>query len=73
MKLLLQAQLRGKLTVEEERMEDLLTSNVFGSIKYLKPEEGLLPILQSTVARAKEDVRQTRLSAETLFYLSLEY
>jgi len=28
-------------------MEDLLTSNVFGSIKYLEPEIGLLPILKS--------------------------
>jgi len=46
---LLQAQLKGKLVAEEERMEDILTSNVFGSIKYLKPEEGLLPILQSVI------------------------
>jgi hypothetical protein len=46
---LFQAQLNGKLTVEEERLEDLLTSNVFGSIKYLEPNEGLLPILQSAV------------------------
>jgi len=42
---MLQAQLNGKLTRREEDMEDLLTSNVFGSIKYLPPEDGLLPIL----------------------------
>lgn len=42
---MLQAQLKGKLTRREEDMEDLLTSNVFGSIKYLPPEDGLLPIL----------------------------
>lgn len=28
-------------------MEDLLVSNVFGSIKYLSPKEGLLPILHA--------------------------
>jgi hypothetical protein len=42
---MLQAQLRGKLTRTEENMEDLLTSNVFGSFSYLLPEEGLLPLL----------------------------
>jgi hypothetical protein len=46
---MLQAQLKGKLTREEENLEDLLTSNVFGSIKYLPPEEGLLPILASSI------------------------
>jgi hypothetical protein len=45
---MLQAQLRGKLTRKEEDLEDLLTSNVFGSIKYVqRPEDGLLPILAS--------------------------
>lgn len=46
---MLQAQLRGKLTREEENLEDLLTSNVFGSFKYLPPEDGLLPLLASSV------------------------
>lgn len=46
---MLQAQLEGKLTRAEENMEDLLTSNVFGSIKYVAPEEGLGPILASSV------------------------
>lgn len=45
---MLQAQLKGKLTRDEENMEDLLVSNVFGSIKYLNPERGLLPILRSS-------------------------
>ena len=45
---MLQAQLRGKLTREEEDMEDLLTSNVFGSIKYIPPEEALLTLLTSS-------------------------
>jgi hypothetical protein len=45
MQQMLQAQLKGKLSRPEEDMEDLLTSNVFGSIKYLPAKEGLLPIL----------------------------
>jgi hypothetical protein len=45
---LLQAQLRGKLTRTEENMEDLLTSNVFGSIKYVPYEDGLLPLLANS-------------------------
>lgn len=45
---MLQAQLKGKLTRAEENMEDLLTSNVFGSIKYVTPQEGLEPILASS-------------------------
>jgi hypothetical protein len=44
---MLQAQLRGKLTREEEDMEDLLTSNVFGAISYSLPVEGLIPFLNS--------------------------
>ncbi len=43
---MLAAQLKGKLKVEEERLEDLLTSNVFGSFKYVEPEEGLLLFLK---------------------------
>lgn len=45
---MLQAQLKGKLTRGEEDLEDLLTSNVFGSIKYIPPEEALLPLLASS-------------------------
>lgn len=42
---MLQAMLHGKLTREEEGMEDLLTSNTFGLIKYLPPEAVLIPFL----------------------------
>lgn len=42
---MLAAQLRGKLTRKEEDLEDLLTSNVFGSIRYSPPEKGLIPLL----------------------------
>lgn len=42
---MLMALLKGKLSREQENMEDILTSNVFGLLKYLPPEEGLLPYL----------------------------
>lgn len=44
-----QAQLKGKLSRQEEDLEDLLTSNVFGALKYISYEEGLLPLLHSIV------------------------
>jgi hypothetical protein len=39
------ALLHGKLSREQENMEDILTSNVFGVLKYLPPELILLPWL----------------------------
>jgi hypothetical protein len=42
---MLDALLAGKLSREQENMEDILTSNVFGVFKYLPPEMGLLPFL----------------------------
>ena len=42
---MLQALLKGKLSREQENMEDILTSNVFGLLKYVPPEEGLLNYL----------------------------
>ncbi len=45
---MLEAQLHGKLTREQENLEDILTSNVFGSIKYVPFKKGLLPILRNT-------------------------
>lgn len=44
---MLAAQLRGKLTRQEEDLEDLLTSNVFGSIQYAPKEKGLIPLLSA--------------------------
>jgi len=44
---MLAAQIHGKLKREEEDLEDLLTSNVFGSIQYIPPEDGLVPILSA--------------------------
>jgi len=42
---MLQAMLNGKLTRDEVGMEDLLTSNVFGLLKYAPPGVGLFPWL----------------------------
>jgi hypothetical protein len=42
---MLQALLNGKLSSQQENMEDLLTSSVFGLLEYLPPESGLLPLL----------------------------
>jgi len=44
---MLAAQIHGKLKREEEDLEDLLTSNVFGSIQYIPPEDGLVPVLSA--------------------------
>lgn len=45
---MLAAQLKGKLTRKEEDLEDLLTSNVFGSIQYAPNEKGLIPLLSAS-------------------------
>lgn len=42
---MLQAILRGKLSREQQNMEDILTSNVFGLLQYAPSREGLLPFL----------------------------
>ena len=42
---MLQALLKGKLSREQENMEDILTSNVFGLLKYVRPREGILNYL----------------------------
>ena len=40
------ALLRGKLSRQQENMEDILTSSVFGTLRYLPPESGLFPFLR---------------------------
>lgn len=42
---MLMALLQGKLSRTQENMEDILTSNVFGLLKYLPPEDALFPFL----------------------------
>lgn len=44
---MLMALLRGKLSRDQENMEDILTSNVFGTFKYLPPQDALLPFLSN--------------------------
>jgi len=43
--MMLPAILHGKLSRDQENMEDVLTSNVFGLLKYVPPGEGVLPLL----------------------------
>lgn len=46
---MLPALLHGKLSRDQENMEDILTSNVFGLLQYLAPHDGLIPfIVQAT-------------------------
>ncbi len=42
---MLQAIFKGKLSREQENMEDVLTSNVFGLLRYVEPENGILKFL----------------------------
>jgi hypothetical protein len=42
---MLSALLHGKLSRSQENMEDILTSIVFDSLRYLPPENGILPFL----------------------------
>ena len=42
---MIHALLHGQLSREQENMEDLLTSAVFGLLRYLPPSEGILPFL----------------------------
>ncbi|MBY6278150.1 hypothetical protein [Symbiobacterium thermophilum] len=47
------AELRGKISQSGsnafDRLEDLLTSDVFGRLRYLPPDRGLIPVLQQAV------------------------
>ena len=43
---MLEALVKGKLSREQKNMEDILTSNVFGLLKYLPPRILLFPFLK---------------------------
>lgn len=43
---MLHAQLHGKLSRDQENLEDILTSNVFGALSYAAPGAGLIPFLR---------------------------
>jgi len=62
------AQLKGKLTREEEDLEDLLTSNIFGSLKYLAAEVGIMPLLS-----AVEKIDKTRPFEKLAKILEVKY
>ena len=42
---MIEALLHGKLTPKQENMEDILTSNVFGMLQYVDPQQGLFRFL----------------------------
>jgi hypothetical protein len=60
----IEAVLHGKLTREEEGMEDLLTSNTFGLMKYLPPKAVLIPFL--SLARNFENQKLSGLLGDAI-------
>lgn len=46
---MLMAFLKGKLSSKQANMEDILTSNVFGTLQYLAPSKALLPFLSQAI------------------------
>lgn len=52
---MLQALLHGKLSRQQENLEDILTSNVFGLLRYVSAIDGLFPLLSQS-----EDVDGSR-------------
>jgi hypothetical protein len=65
---MLKAQLHGKLSREEERLEDLLTSNVFGTFSYFPPQELLIPFLSQA-----ENLQGERLALEDFAEAEIEF
>ena len=57
------ALLKGKLSREQQNMEDILTSNVFGTLQYLPPSQALLPFIAKAVDdkdnHPLENIRET--------------
>jgi hypothetical protein len=56
-----QADIRGKISTKgsnlSDSLEDLLTSNVFGPLRYIPPSEGLIPILKRSRLFSARDER----------------
>lgn len=46
---MLMALLKGKLSHEQENMEDILTSNIFGTLQYFPPSQGLLLFINQAI------------------------
>lgn len=66
-----QALVHGKLSREQENLEDILTSNVFGVLRYLEPMSGLVPFLRD--ARSPDDVPNPLLALSDPVQASLEF
>lgn len=54
---MLYAQLHGKLRWEQENLEDLLTSNVFGALKHVPASLGLVPFLRRAEGKHAPELR----------------
>jgi hypothetical protein len=68
---MIEAFLRGKLSVQQENMEDLWTSCVFGSLRLLPPSSGILPFLAQ--ARSWKDETTLILPVESDDRSEIEY
>jgi hypothetical protein len=70
------ALLNGKLSTDQENMEDILTSNVFGLLRYLPAEHDLLPFLAHASShdgrKLEMPVAVPGVQAVTQFWSSLE-
>ncbi len=51
---MIEALLKGKLSRQQENMEDILTSIVLGSMKYFPPEKALMPFLSKAILASGE-------------------
>lgn len=69
------AEIHGKLS-PYEYMEDLLTSDVFSTFKYLDPNQGLVPFLKKAVSFAQQtelDFLENITAADYLFWPKTTY
>jgi hypothetical protein len=68
---LIQAFVHGKLSREQENIEDLVTSTVFGLLSYLPPQVGILPFL--AVSQSIEGARPLAFLADPSNLVTVEY
>jgi len=69
----IQALLRGKLSLKQENAEDILTSNVFGLLRYVSPQAGLLPFLACAKSVRGECPLGTSVDGRTADAVTAEY
>lgn len=65
---MLWAQLRRKVSLEHERSEDVLTSNVFGTLRYLELHVGLIPALSGSSGEHAGAMREVLRNADSAGY-----